>query len=126
MGPGPILFQDMPLIEPRFTGSAKPWHQDDAVLPQRPPPVPDACSAAPEGDSRWTLRLLADRMVVLEQADSLWCIGEITGEYSARMEDILAVYERAENPRRPVVCFDERPCQLLEGKELPIREGAGG
>ncbi len=42
------------------------------------------------------------------------------------MEDILAVYERAEDPRRPVVCFDERPCQLLQGKELPMREGAGG
>ena len=42
------------------------------------------------------------------------------------MEDILAVYERAENSRCPVVCFDERPCQLLEGKELPMREGTGG
>ena len=30
-----------------------------------------ACSAAPEGRSRWTLRLLADRMVVLEQVDSI-------------------------------------------------------
>jgi transposase len=30
-----------------------------------------ACSQAPEGRSRWTLRLLADRMVVLEQVDHL-------------------------------------------------------
>ncbi len=30
-----------------------------------------ACSMAPEGHSRWTLRLLADRMVELEQVDSL-------------------------------------------------------
>ena len=30
-----------------------------------------ACSRAPEGRSRWTLRLLADRMVVLEQVDHL-------------------------------------------------------
>jgi len=30
-----------------------------------------ACSKAPEGRSRWTLRLLADRMVTLEQVDSL-------------------------------------------------------
>ncbi len=30
-----------------------------------------ACSQAPEGRSRWTLRLLADRMVHLEQADHL-------------------------------------------------------
>jgi transposase len=30
-----------------------------------------ACSQAPEGRSRWTLRLLADRMVRLEQVDHL-------------------------------------------------------
>jgi len=30
-----------------------------------------ACSQAPEGRSRWTLRLLADRMVQLEQVDHL-------------------------------------------------------
>ena len=30
-----------------------------------------ACSPAPEGRSRWTLRLLADRMVALEQVDHL-------------------------------------------------------
>jgi transposase len=30
-----------------------------------------ACSRAPEGRSRWTLRLLADRMVVLEEVDCL-------------------------------------------------------
>jgi transposase len=30
-----------------------------------------ACSQAPEGRSRWTLRLLADRMVVLEYVDAI-------------------------------------------------------
>jgi transposase len=30
-----------------------------------------ACSQAPQGRSRWTLRLLADRMVALEQIDHL-------------------------------------------------------
>ena len=30
-----------------------------------------ACSQAPEGRSRWTLRLLAERMVELERVDSL-------------------------------------------------------
>lgn len=30
-----------------------------------------ACSKAPEGRSRWTLRLLAERMVALEQVDHL-------------------------------------------------------
>ena len=30
-----------------------------------------ACSQAPEGQSRWTLRLLADRMVALEYVDAV-------------------------------------------------------
>lgn len=28
------------------------------------------------------------------------------------MEDVLAIYERPDDPRFPVVCFDERPCVL--------------
>jgi hypothetical protein len=32
--------------------------------------------------------------------------------FLARMEDVLAVYERAYDPQFPVVCFDERPCVL--------------
>ena len=32
--------------------------------------------------------------------------------FVARMEDVLAVYERTDDPRFPVVCFDERPCVL--------------
>ena len=29
------------------------------------------------------------------------------------MEEILDLYEEPYDPNRPVVCFDERPCQLL-------------
>ena len=32
--------------------------------------------------------------------------------FVARMEDVLAVYERPYDPLFPVVCFDERPCVL--------------
>lgn len=42
------------------------------------------------------------------------------------MEDIFAVYERPAIPKRPVVCFGDRRCQLREGRELSIRVGAGG
>jgi hypothetical protein len=49
-----------------------------------------------------------------------WCIGTITGEYLANMEDILDIY--AENPQEnvPRICFDERPCQLLDDVLTPI------
>ena len=41
------------------------------------------------------------------------------------MEDVLDVYERPYDPKRPVVCMDEKPYQLLgEVREpLAIRPG---
>jgi transposase len=33
--------------------------------------IAEACSAAPEGRSRWTLKLLADRLVTLEVVESI-------------------------------------------------------
>jgi len=32
----------------------------------------------------------------------------------------LDIYEQPYNPRRPVVCFDERPCQLLGDVLMPL------
>lgn len=42
-----------------------------------------------------------------------WCIGKITGDYIWHMEDVLSLYEDPYDRLRPVICFDERPCQLL-------------
>jgi hypothetical protein len=36
------------------------------------------------------------------------------------MEDVLDVYELPYDPRWPVICFDERPCQLLGDTLVPI------
>ena len=36
------------------------------------------------------------------------------------MEQVLDIYERPYDLRRPVVCFDERPCQLLGDVLMPI------
>lgn len=36
------------------------------------------------------------------------------------MEEVLSVYERPYDPKRPVICFDERPCQLLEDVIAPL------
>ena len=41
-----------------------------------------------------------------------WCIGTASATYVAKMEDVLDVYQRPYNPKRPVVCIDEG------GKEL--------
>jgi hypothetical protein len=36
------------------------------------------------------------------------------------METILDVYERPYDAKHPVVCFDERPCQLIDDVVVPI------
>jgi hypothetical protein len=41
------------------------------------------------------------------------------------MEDVLAVYARPYDPRRPVVCMDEKPYQLLDHARDPIPAAPG-
>ncbi len=36
------------------------------------------------------------------------------------MEDVLDLYEQAYDPKHPVICFDERPCQLIGDAIIPI------
>ena len=36
------------------------------------------------------------------------------------MEQVLDIYERSYDPKYPIVCFDERPCQLLGDVLMPI------
>ena len=50
----------------------------------------------------------------------MWCIGEMTPEYEEKMMGVLEVYERPYNPKIPVICFDEKPKQLLSHKRDPI------
>ena len=54
-----------------------------------------------------------------------WCIGQITAEYLARMEDVLHLYSLPYDEKRPVVCFDELPVQLLGEvvEPLPMQVG---
>lgn len=42
----------------------------------------------------------------------MWCVAKLNGEFIARMEDLLKLYERPLDPREPVVCLDERPVKL--------------
>ena len=103
--------------------------------------VATACANPPQGRARWTLKLLADAMVALTDHESLsgetvrrrlaenglkpwlkdmWCIPQVDGEYVARMEDVLDLYAEAPDPKRPVVCFDESPVQLIGEVRQPI------
>lgn len=51
----------------------------------------------------------------------MWCIPpKQNAEYVAKMEDVLAVYSRDYDNKRPVVCMDEKPFQLLAERLTPI------
>src|SRR5262245_509659 len=41
-------------------------------------------------------------------------------EFVACMEEVLETYERAYDPKRPVLCMDEQPVQLLQETRVPI------
>jgi len=41
------------------------------------------------------------------------------------MEDVLEVYHRPHDPRRPVVCMDEQPVQLIKETRQPIAARPG-
>ena len=50
---------------------------------------------------------------------------EESARFVWRMEEVLDLYEGPYDPKRPVVCFDERPCQLLAEVRESLRLGAG-
>ena len=108
--------------------------------------VATACSSPPEGRKRWTLELLADAMVRLTEHEDLsretvrrrlaeddlkpwrrdmWCIPQVDGSYVARMEDVLDLYAEEADAKRPVVCFDESPTQLIGEVREPIPAAPG-
>lgn len=113
---------------------------DEALL------IAVACSKPPAGRARWTLQLLADEMVRLTAHESvsdetirrrlcefdlkpwqekMWCIPKVDAEFVARMEDVLSLYAEPPDDRRPVVCFDETPRQLIGEERVPIRAEPG-
>jgi transposase len=126
--------------QPRPGGPRKTTAQQDATL------VALACSDPPLGRARWTLRLLSGALVEKTEIDSIsgetvrrrlaenelkpwqhkmWCIPHFDLEFVARMEDVLDLYAEAPDPKRPVVCFDETPRQLLGETRVPVEARPG-
>jgi DDE superfamily endonuclease len=56
----------------------------------------------------------------------MWYIPQVDGECVARMEDVLDLYAEAPDPKRPVVCFDESPMQLIGETRQPIPPSPAG
>jgi len=86
------------------------------------------------GHSKWTLRLISERVVELNILESnithasrshikknelkphlkqMWCIPpKQNADFVAHMEDVLDVYSRPYDPAKPVICMDEQPIEL--------------
>jgi len=45
---------------------------------------------------------------------------EADGEFVANMEEVLETYEKPYDPKRPVLCMDEQPVQLVKETRKPI------
>lgn len=104
-----------------------------------------ACSGAPEGRSEWTMQLLADKLVELKVIEPIGdetvrrvlkktnsnigkktgCILEVNTHFVWRIEDVLDLYAESFKPWQPVVCFDNRPCQLVADVFEPLPRKAG-
>jgi len=55
-----------------------------------------------------------------------WCIPpKANAEFVCQMEEVLDVYKRPYNPKKPMVCFDERPKQLISEMRKPIPSKPG-
>ena len=54
-----------------------------------------------------------------------WCIPKVSGEFVARMEDVLDLYHEEYDRERPVVCFDETSKQLLGDVRPPVKAKPG-
>ena len=55
-----------------------------------------------------------------------WCIPpKANAEFVCNMEDVLDVYKRPYDPKRPQVCFDERPKQLVADVRKSIGASVG-
>ena len=51
----------------------------------------------------------------------MWCIPpKQNADFVARMEEVLEVYSRPFDEKRPVICMDEKPFQLLDEMFMPI------
>ena len=56
----------------------------------------------------------------------MWCIPpEHNAEFVCAMENVLEVYKRPYDPKRPVVCMDEKPKQLTKETRVPLACGKG-
>lgn len=125
--------------------SGRPIDIDDR---ERSRIVAMVCSDPPLGHYRWTLDLIAEEAekrdllarnisretvrIILQEHDikpwqeKMWCIGTLDAEYIRKMEDVLDVYKRPFDAKRPVICLDEKPVPLISDSRERLRPQGQG
>ena len=100
------------------------------------------CSEPEAGRERWTLQMLADKLVELQVVESIaretirevlntnelkpwlkkqWCLPpKSNAEFVCQMEEVLTVYTRPYDERSPQVCLDEMSRQLISETRVPV------
>ncbi len=100
------------------------------------------CSQPEEGQQRWTLQRLSDKLVELRLVESIsretvrqvlrtnelkpwlkeqWCLPpKSNAEFVCQMEEVLDVYTRPYDARYPQVCMDEMNKQLISETRVPL------
>ncbi|MEM6816771.1 MAG: IS630 family transposase [Bacteroidota bacterium] len=105
------------------------------------------CSEPPAGYAKWSLRLLAEKIVELRYVESIshgsrrkrikknelkpwkvksWVIPpKQNSAFVSAMEQVLDVYKRPYDESYPVVCMDESPKQLISSAQtsIPMKKG---
>jgi transposase len=126
---------EVALAEGKRTGQPKLLSaNEDAKL------ISIACSEPPDGRARWTLSLIADKLITLTELESvsletvrqrlkhnelkpwqkkMWCIGELNSDFIAQMEEVLEIYAMPADEKHPVVNFDEAMKQLVSHVKPP-------
>ena len=133
-------------LEAALSEEARPGAERKLTGKQEALLIATACAQPPAGRRRWTLELLAGEMVKLTEhagisretvrrrlaenelkpwRREMWCVPQVDAEYVARMEDVLDLYSEKPDARRPVVCFDESPTQLIGEVREPIPASPG-
>lgn len=128
-------------LEAALSEAPRPGGERKLLAAQEATLVAIACSEPPEGRSRWTLQLLAGRLVALTDVESIsietirrrlaekelkpwqkkmWCIAKLDADFVAQMEHILDLYAEPPAPKRPLVNFDEALKQLVGETRAPL------
>src|SRR6516162_4395096 len=92
----------------------------EAALSEEPRPGAARKLTEHEDLSRETVRRRLAENHLKPWRKDMWCVAQVDGSYVAHMEDVLDLYAEAPDPKRPVVCFDESPTQLIGEVRQPI------